>query len=500
MISIIIRRIFSASFIPCGIETMTAPLEQQLAELTLCELADALQGGEFTATETMAATLARIERLDPHLNAFIWCDSERAMERAREADVALARGDDVGPLHGVPLAHKDMFYRPVRPSTCGSVIRQDFEGRETATVLRRLDQAGGIEVGTLAMVEFAMGPHGYNGHLPRCRNSWNFDHIPCGSSSGSGTAVASRLVYGALGSDTGGSIRCPAAANGITGMSPTYGRVSSFGAMPMSFSLDVMGPLARTAKDCARLLGAIAGRDKKDASSSRERVPDYEGELMRSIVDLRIGVPQGYFDEDLDPEVAAIVEESLDAFRLRGASIIKIDMPSILHQVADIHPLVMKAEASANHGNWKRAHGSDYSEEVGKRLEAGYFIPASDYINALQFRGTALQAFSDAVFSKVDVLHTPVLPIPTPSLADTAYSSGPDYLKMVVALTRNTKVVNYLGLPALSVTCGFTPDGLPTSFQLIGRPFSEALLLRLGHQYQHETDWHKMMPSAVALI
>ncbi len=473
---------------------------QQLAELTLCKLADAIRAGELTATEVMAATLARIEHLDPHLNAFIWCDAERAMERAREADVALQRGDDVGPLHGVPLAHKDMFYRPGRPTTCGSVIRQEFEGRETATVLRRLDQAGGIEVGTLAMVEFAMGPHGYNGHLPRCRNTWDFERIPCGSSSGSGTAVAGRLVYGALGSDTGGSIRCPAAANGVTGMSPTYGRVSRFGAMPMSFSLDVMGPLARTAQDCARLLGAIAGRDRKDASSSRERVPDYEGELMRSIVGLRIGVPQGYFDEDLDPEVASLVEESLDALRSRGASVIHIDMPPVLDQVAEIHPLVMKAEGSANHGNWKRAHGDDYSDEVGKRLEAGYFIPASDYINALQFRGPALQAFTDAVFSKVDVLHTPVLPMPTPSLEATAYSSGPDYLKMVVALTRNTKVVNYLGLPALSVTCGFTPDGLPTSFQLIGRPFSEALLLRLGHQYQHETDWHIMMPKALAAL
>ncbi len=472
--------------------------EKELAALTLCDLADALKAGEFTAEEAMAATLARIERLDPQLNAFIWRDGERALALAREADAALARGEEVGPLHGVPLAHKDMFYRPGRPTTCGSVIRREFEGRETATVLKRFDQAGAIEVGTLAMVEFAMGPHGFNGHLERCRNTWDFERIPCGSSSGSGTAVAGRLVYGALGSDTGGSIRCPAAANGVTGMSPTYGRVSRFGAMPMSFSLDVMGPLARTARDCARLLGAIAGRDSKDASSSRERVQDYEGGLMRSIVGLRIGVPSGYFDEDLDPEVETLVEESLDVFRSRGASLIKIDMPEVVDKVAEIHPLVMKAEGSANHGNWKRDHGSDYSEEVGKRLEAGYFIPATDYINALQYRGKALQEFTDAVFSKVDVLHTPVLPMPTPSLEATAYSDGPAYLKMVVALTRNTKVVNYLGLPALSVTCGFTPDGLPTSFQLIGRPFSEDLLLRLGHQYQLETDWHERMPTAVA--
>lgn len=496
MISIATQRIFNASFTKCGTETM-APSEEELSALTLCGLADALRSGEISAAETMKTTLARIERLDPHLNAFIWRDGERAMARAEEADAARRRGDEIGPLHGVPLAHKDMFYRPGRPSTCGSHIRREFQGRETATVLRRLDQAGGIEIGTLAMVEFAMGPHGYNGHLPRCRNCWDFERIPCGSSSGSGTAVAGRLVYGALGSDTGGSIRCPAAANGITGMSPTYGRVSRYGAMPMSFSLDVMGPLARTAQDCARLLGAIAGRDGKDASSSRERVPDYEGGLMRSIVGLRVGVPEGYFDEDLDPDVALLIEESLDVFKSRGARIIKVKMPDVVNKVAEIHPLVMKAEGSANHGAWKRAHAEDYSEEVSKRLEAGFFIPASDYINALQYRGAALQEFSDTVFSKIDVLHTPVLPMPTPSLEATAYSDGPAYLKMVVALTRNTKVVNYFGLPALSITCGFTPDGMPTSFQLIGRPFSEDLLLRLGHQYQHETHWHEQMPHAL---
>jgi len=479
---------------------MMVPSEEELSALTLSELADKIRDGEFSAAEAMQTTLARIERLDPHLNAFIWRDDERAMARAHEADAARERGDEMGPLHGVPVAHKDMYYRPGRPTTCGSVIRREFQGRETATALKRLDQAGAIEIGTLAMVEFAMGPHGYNGHLLRCRNTWDFERIPCGSSSGSGTAVAGRLVYGALGSDTGGSIRCPAAANGITGMSPTYGRVSRYGAMPMSFSLDVVGPLARTAKDCARLLGSIAGRDSKDASSSRERVPNYEGELMRSIVGLRVGVPEGYFDEDVDEEVASLLEESLDVFKSRGARIIKVKMPDVVDKVAEIHPLVMKAEGSANHAAWKRAHPEAYSEEVGRRLEAGFFIPAGDYINALQYRGAALQEFSDEVFSKVDVLHTPVLLMPTPTLEDTAYSDGPAYLNMVVALTRNTKVVNYFGLPALSITCGFTPEGMPTSFQLIGRPFSEDLLLRLGHQYQLETNWHERMPSAIAEI
>jgi aspartyl-tRNA(Asn)/glutamyl-tRNA(Gln) amidotransferase subunit A len=266
----------------------------------------------------------------------------------------------------------------------------------------------------------------------------------------------------------------------------------------MCWSLDVMGPLARTVQDCARVLGVIAGADDNDASSSDEPVPDYEATLEDPIAGVRIGVPRGYFDEDLDNDVAGVLAESLAVFRARGAEIVPIKMPAVLDTVAEIHPLVMKAEASANHNVWKRTRTDQYSDEVGKRLEAGYFILASDYINALQFRGAALQEFADAVFSKVDVLHTPVLPTPTPTIAATTYADGPTYLKMVVALTRNTKVVNYLGLPALSVTCGFTPDSMPTSYQLIGRPFSEGLLLRLGHQYQRETDWHRRTPSALA--
>ncbi len=469
-----------------------------LSALSLCDVADSLKAGALDAVALMEATLARIERLDPELHAFIHCDVDAALEKARGADQARARGDQTGPLHGVPMVHKDMFYRADRVSTCGTRIRRNFKGRETATVLRRLDRAGAIDLGGLAMVEFALGPHGFNGHLPRCRNTWNFERVPCGSSSGSGTAVAGRLVYGALGSDTGGSVRCPAAANGVVGLTPTYGRVSRYGAMPMCWSMDVMGPLTRTVRDCARLLTVIAGADEMDATSSAEPVPDYEQDLERSLAGTRVGVPRGYFDSELEPAVAAVLQESLAVFRALGAEVVPVDMPAILDQVAELHPLIMKAEASANHGVWKRTHADEYSDEVGKRLEAGFFISASDYINALQFRPYALQSFAEAIFTKVDVLHAPVLPMPTPTIEATSYANGPAYLNMVVALTRNTKVVNYLGLPALSVTCGFTPDGMPTSFQLIGRPFAEALLLRLGHQYQGQTDWHTRTPSAIA--
>ena len=480
-----------------GDGTAVAGGADEIAAMSVCAAADAVANGDLSATDLVEAALARIDRLDPALHAFIRLDAEDALARAREIDRTRGRGGAPGPLAGVPMAHKDMYYRAGRVSTCGARIRREFRPRQTATVLDRLDAAGAIDLGGLAMVEFAMGPHGFNAHLPRCRNVWDADRIPCGSSSGSGTAVAGRLVHAALGSDTGGSIRCPAAANGVVGINPTQGRVSRFGAMPMSWSLDVMGPLARTVQDCARILGVIAGADANDASTSPEPVPDYEATLEQSLRGVRIGIPQGYFDADLDPGVAAAVEASHAVFTGLGASLVPVAMPALLDTVSAIHPLVMKAEGAANHLPWKRDRDADYSDEVGKRLQAGFFIPATDYINALQYRAHALRAFADAVFGACDALLTPVLPMPTPTLADTAYRDGPAYLKMVVGLTRNTRVVNFFGLPALSVTCGATPDGMPTSFQLIGRPFAEALLFRLGHQYQRETDWHRRVPAAL---
>ena len=477
--------------------TSAAGAGGEIAALSLCEAADAVANGDLSATDLVEAALARIDRLDPELHAFVRLDAEDALAQAREMDRNSGRNGAAGPLVGVPLAHKDMYYRAGKVSSCGSRIRREFRPVTTATVLDRLDRAGAIDLGGLAMVEFAMGPHGFNAHLPRCRNVWDFERIPCGSSSGSGTAVAGRLVYAALGSDTGGSIRCPAAANGIAGINPTWGRVSRFGCMPMSWSLDVMGPLARTVRDCARVLGAIAGFDENDATTSPEPVPDYETTIERSVQGMRIGVPQGYFDEDLDPGVAAAIEASHTVFRGLGVTLVPVAMPALLDTVSAIHPLLMKAEGAANHLPWKRGHDTDYSDEVGKRLQAGFFIPATDYINALQYRAHALRVFADAVFGTCDALLAPVLPMPTPTLADTAYRDGPAYLKMVVGLTRNTRVVNFLGLPALSVSCGFTPDSMPTSFQLIGRPFAEPLLFRLGHQYQRETDWHRRWPAAL---
>jgi aspartyl-tRNA(Asn)/glutamyl-tRNA(Gln) amidotransferase subunit A len=472
---------------------MTQRLSDELQDLSLCEIADLIKTGQVSAVETLQACFEQIDRLDPVQHAFVWQDRDSALARARWLDEIRSAGEVLGSLHGVPMAHKDMYYRDGRVSACGSRIR-DTAAKATATVLRKLDSVGAIDLGGLAMVEFAMGPHGFNAHLPRALNPWGHDRVPCGSSSGSGVAVASRMVYASLGSDTGGSIRCPAAANGIVGLLPSNGLVSSRGVMPMSWSLDCVGPLTRTVQDAARVLNEIAGHDSAGETVARASVTDYESEIEGSLAGIRVGIAEGYFDEDLDPDVHNVVAASLDVFRQAGAAIVPVKIPESVSIASNLHPLVMKAEGSANHKPWKRTRGAEYSAEVGNRLEAGFFITASDYINALQYRVFALEDFLDTVFSKVDVLHTPLLPIPTPTLKQTAYSNGPNYLNMVVALTRNTKVINFLGLPALSVTCGYTSDGMPTSFQLVGRPFSESLLFRLGHRYQLETGLHRDIP------
>ena len=465
------------------------------ALLSLTDLADAIAARRVTARAATEAYLSRIDALDGTLAAYISVDREGALQAADAADAKVARGERLGALHGVPLAHKDMYYRDGEVSTCGSRIRAAFRPAATATVLQRLDAAGAITLGRLAMVEFAMGPHGFNANLRQCRNPWQTEHVPCGSSSGSGVAVAARLAAGSLGSDTGGSVRCPASANGVVGLLPTWSRVSRHGVMPMSPSLDAVGPLARTAADCARLMNVIAGHDPMDATSSRHPVPDYEAGVARTLAGVRVGVAEGYFDEGVSPEVADAVAASVEELRGLGAIVVRVQVPELIRQAADLHPLVMKSEGAANHQRWMRDEADGYSREVRQRLQAGYFIPASDYVQALKLRGQLLAAFADAVFGKADVLATPVLPRGAPTIAETTTSDGPAYLSMVVSLTRNTKPVNYLGLPAISVPCGFTASGLPMSFQLIGRPFSEALLLRMAHGYQTRTDWHTRVPA-----
>jgi aspartyl-tRNA(Asn)/glutamyl-tRNA(Gln) amidotransferase subunit A len=464
-----------------------------LNAFTLTEVAALIRRRETTATEVLDAVLARAAAVQQKLNCFLRIDEETARAAAKLADAELAKGRVRGPLHGVPLAHKDMYYREGVPSSCGSRIKGREPERSTATALRRLDAAGGIQFGVLHMAEFAYGPTGHNYHDGHCRNPWNTAHVTGGSSSGSGSSVAARAGFAALGSDTGGSIRLPAAICGITGLKVTYGRVSRAGAMPLSYSMDTVGPLGRSAADCALILSAIAGPDPADPTAADEAVPDYVARLTMPVKGMRVGVPMSYFTDDMDAGVGAALTESIKALETLGCEIVPVALPDMAAvDVAGTH--IIAAEAAAIHGNWLRTRPQDYSPQVRARLERGLALPAARYIDAQRMRGPALAAFAAAVFAKVDVLHAPCLPIPSPTIAETDVGGSPTMDRTLALMTRFMRPFNYLGLPSLAVPCGFLASGLPVGMQLVGRPFAEDTILRLGHAFQRATDWHKREP------
>ena len=462
--------------------------------LSLVELADAIAARQLSAVEVMTATVARAERLQPVLNCFISLQAEAALESAAAADATLARGDAPGPLHGVPLAHKDMFYRAGHVTTCGSRIRKDFVPDHDSTALVRLHGAGAIYLGGLNMAEFATGPTGHNEHWGDCRNPWNPAHISGGSSSGSGASVAGRVVYGALGSDTGGSVRLPSTCNGVVGLKTTAGLVSRYGIMPLSHTLDTVGPLTRTVRDAARILSAIAGHDPRDPTSSEHPVPDYEAALAEGAEGLRIGVPTDYFYDLATDEVRTLMERSLDVFRAAGAKVVEVAVPDI-ERINHLSNIILSCEASAIHEPWIANRPDDYQANVRNRYEPGLHVPAVKYIQALAARAGLLREFVDTTLSNVDALHTPGIPFPIPTREETNVGGGERMAAMVAGLSWCTRAANYLGGPALIVPCGFTESGLPSAFQLMGRPFSEATLFRLGHAYQGATDWHTRAPS-----
>jgi aspartyl-tRNA(Asn)/glutamyl-tRNA(Gln) amidotransferase subunit A len=461
---------------------------------TLAEAARAVQVRQISAVELVEDVLARALAIQPTLNAFLRIDADLARAQARVADAELAHGRTRGALHGVPMAHKDMYYRAGVPSSCGSRIKGEEPEKKTSTALARLDAAGAIQFGVLNMAEFAYGPTGHNYHFGHCRNPWNRDYITGGSSSGSAAAVGARATFAALGSDTGASIRLPAALCGVTGLKVTYGRISRAGAMPLSFSMDTVGPLARSAEDCALLLGVMAGHDLEDATSSREAVPDYMAEIARPVRGLRVGVPLNYFTEDVEPGVGTALTESMRTLEGLGCEIVPVTLPDMLAMdVAGTH--VIAAEAASLHGTWLRQRPGDYSPQVLARLQRGLALPATKYIDALRLRGPALEAFTRAVFDRVDVLHVPCLPIPTPTIAETDVGAGGGMDRTLALLTRFMRPFNYLGLPSVALPCGFHPNGLPVGMQLAGRPFAEGTILRVAHHFQQATDWHRKLPA-----
>ena len=441
------------------------------------DAAESLRARRVSAVELAKAALERIERLDSQYRAFITVTSQQAIEQAEQADRELASGMDRGPLHGIPVAVKDLFYTRRVATTGGSKLFENLVPDHDATVVERLRAAGAVMMGKLNMHELAYGITSANPHYGVVRNPWNPEHIPGGSSGGSAAAVAAHMVFIAMGSDTGGSIRIPAAFCGTVGLKPTYGRVSRYGALPLGYSLDHMGPLARTVRDAALALNAIAGYDPKDPTSSRHPVIDYVPEPGCSIRRLRVGFPENFFFDRLEPKVETAVRGAIARAETLGASVQPVILPDVaaLNAVAR---MVLLAEASAVNAS-ALEHRDQLGPDVRALLYQGSLVPAIDYINAQRLRRKMRREFG-RLWQDVDCLMMPTTPNTAPRIGETKIMLGGQEEDVRLATTRLVRGINALGYPALSIPCGLNEAGLPIGLQIVGPPFSEATILRAG--------------------
>jgi len=445
--------------------------------VTLLEAAAALRRREVSSAELTAAALQRIDRLNPSTNAMQFVMAEAARERAKQADEELARGEGRGPLQGIPIAVKDLFCTKGVRTTGGSRLFEDYVPDHDATVVEWLRAGGAVLVGKTGMHELAYGITSSNPHFGAIRNPWDRDRIPGGSSGGSGAAVSAGMVPMAMGSDTGGSIRIPASFCGVVGLKPTYGRVSRYGAMPLGFSLDHMGPLTRSVRDAGAVLNAIAGYDPRDETSSRRPVESYVPDIEPSIRGLRIGLPENFYFERLDPDVDAAVRVAFHTAESRGAEIVPLRVPDIA-AINTVARVILLAEASAllePHLEQRDRFGDD----VLALLDQGRLLPATDYINAQRLRRAMQREFA-GLWSRVDCLFTPTTPITAPRIGETTVTAGGENEDVRLAATRLVRAINPLGLPAVSIPCGADRRGLPIGLQIVGRPFAEALVLRVA--------------------
>jgi aspartyl-tRNA(Asn)/glutamyl-tRNA(Gln) amidotransferase subunit A len=476
---------------------------------TVTEIRDGLLQGQFSSTEITQDYLARIAAHNPALNCFISVTEDIALAQARTADEALARGDG-SVLTGVPLAHKDLFCTDGVRTSCGSRMLDNFIAPYDATVVERIREAGAVMLGKTNMDEFAMGSSNENSWYGSVANPWNTAHVPGGSSGGSAAAVAAGLAPAATGTDTGGSIRQPAALCGVTGIKPTYGRVSRYGMVAFASSLDQAGPFARTAEDCALLLQAMAGFDPRDSTSSDTPTQNYSADLEQGVEGLKIGLPQEYFAEGLDSRLAKVIETAIDELRKLGADVREISLPNTGLSIPTYYVVAM-AECSSNLSRfdgvrfghrceqpvdledlYKRSRGEGFGEEVKRRiligtyaLSAGYYD--AYYLKAQQLRRMIKDDFQKA-FDSVDLILGPT----TPEVAFEIGSKTDDPVSMYLQ-DIYTISLNLAGLPGMSLPVGFV-DGLPVGMQLIGNYFNEALLLRAAHSYQQVSDWHLQTP------
>ena len=458
-------------------------MSDAIAYATIRELGGRYRKRELSPVEVTRTLLGRIEQLDPMLHTFITLTADRAMADARAAEAALQRGD-VRPLLGIPVAHKDIYCTRGIRTTGGSALLADWLPEDDATCVRRWQEAGTVLLGKLITHEFAFGLQLPGHRFQPARNPWNIAHIPGGSSSGSGAALAAGLVIGATGSDTGGSIRGPAAFCGIVGLKPTYGRVSRAGVLTLSWTLDHTGPMARTVEDCAYLLQAMAGHDPADPASSRVPVDDYLAPLGRDIRGVKIGVPRAYFFDGIDPEVVQAFEGALTTLRGLGAEVRDVTIPSLHTTPAFL--LILMAEAFAYHARDICEHPELYGDVLRERILTGALVTAAEYTQAQRLRAQLCREMTE-VLRDVDVLATPTAPAPATPFTQ---AQDPEF-----GFPRsNMPPFNLTGLPTLALPCGFTSSGLPLSLQLAGRPFDEGMVLRVGHAYEQATQWHTRRP------
>lgn len=456
---------------------------------TITEVAPLLRARKLSPVELTRATLARIERLDKKLNSYITVMREEALAGAAAAEKEIAAGKYRGPLHGVPISIKDMFATRGVRTTAGSKVLADWVPDHDATAVARLRSAGAVIVGKTNMHEFAYGVTSDNQFYGPVHNPWDLKRVPGGSSGGSGAAIASGLCFASLGSDTGGSIRIPSAVCGTVGLKPTYGRVSRYGGIPLAWSIDHVGPLARSVSDAALMLHALAGADPNDATCSRRPVPDYSAALRQDIHGLRIGLPQQYFFEHVDPEIGDAVRAAIAKLEGSGAQVIPVSLPHLdLCSPAEAH--ITLAEATSYHEPYMKTKIEQYGAGVRTDLEAGKYLLATDYVKSQRARTLLKKIFQDT-FKKVDVIVSPTVPAFPPVIGDVYVQSGDMREHIVDAFLRFAIPYNLAGLPALSVPCGFSRAGLPIGLQFAANAFDEAALIRVGHAFEAASGIHR---------
>jgi aspartyl-tRNA(Asn)/glutamyl-tRNA(Gln) amidotransferase subunit A len=478
---------------------------------TISELAKGLQAGEFSSQELTTAHLARIKQ-HSELNCFITVTEVEAIAQAKIADQLISDGK-AGPLTGIPLAHKDIFCTQGIKTSCGSKMLDNFQAPYNATVIERFNQAGAVTLGKLNMDEFAMGSSNETSFFGPVKNPWDQSAVPGGSSGGSACAVAARLAVGATGTDTGGSIRQPAAFCGITGLKPTYGRVSRYGMIAFASSLDQGGPMTRTVEDAALMLQTMAGFDSRDSTSVDKPVPDYSKDLNDSLAGLKIGLPKEFFGDNLNAQMAQVVEEAIAEYTRLGAEVVEVSMSNINLSIPAYY-IVAPAECSANLSRFDgvryghrceapedlndlyiRSRGEGFGAEVKRRILIGTYALSTGYYDAYYLQAQKIRRLiSDdfkKVLSEVDVLMGPVTPTPAFGLGEKTGDPIEMYLSDMYTIA-----VNLAGLPALSIPAGFV-DQKPVGLQIIGNYFDEARLLNVAHRYQQETDWHQQAPAGI---